>query len=49
MKKVPGAVVASGISSVRLGVRILDLLCVLNLGGYPDEITERKNILVSKT
>jgi hypothetical protein len=38
-----------GIDSVTLGFRVLDVLCVLNLGGCPDEMTKQKYILVSKT
>jgi hypothetical protein len=38
-----------GIDSVRLGIWKLDVLCFPNLGDSPDEMTERKDILVSKT
>ena len=36
------------IYSVILGFRVLDVLCVLNIRGYLDEMTGKKYILVSK-
>ena len=34
---------------VRVGFQVLDVLCDLNLGGHPNETTEREYVLVSKT
>ena len=37
------------IDAVKLATRVLDVLCVISLGGCPDQMDKRKCILVSKT
>src|SRR6266404_3733137 len=37
------------IDVVGIGFRVIELFCVFDLGGYPNEMTKRKYILVSRT
>ena len=37
------------IDSIKLVSRVFDVLCVISLGGCPDQMTKRKYVLVSKT
>ncbi len=37
------------IDIVGAGFRVIELFCVFDLGGYPNEMTKRKYILVSRT